>query len=443
MKRSGKKLAAAAETMRRRIGSLFVERQIYLRQHGQVHFLSLTPRLQMTAAAVLLVSAGWLFWSTFNLLLADRAVEIRNERIKYLQAVHEQQIAALRKRYETRKSAETDAAEQLTDQLKSLETQQDELTGLLKNRQLSGEALDAMRRSVQGKPASAAEGTNARHSQLLAPQALVPRETRMASLDPNSGLTLVPLSSNNIDAMPDMQASSALPASERIDRMKARQSALAAGIGDAALGEIDILKRGIARTRVVSADMLMRPAGYQSSRDKPQGGPLLPFTASNDFSTTFSYAEHNLSLLARLENAVAHMPLASPLPDYEITSPFGGRTDPFTGRQLFHAGLDLAARYGSVIHAPAPGIVSFAGWKPQYGQLIEIDHGGGFVTRYAHLSEIDVKAGQKVSWQTRIGHLGSTGRSTGPHLHYEIWYNGIVRDPAKFLEAGDYVLSQR
>ncbi len=453
MKRLWNKFATAAERTRGRLGSLFMERQIYLRQQGQVHFLSLTPRIQIAATTLLFVSVGWLFWSTFSLLLADRAVEMRNDRIKYLQAAHEQQISALRERYENRKDAEADAAEQLTDQLKSLETQQDELSNLLKNRQLSGEPLDAMRRRVQGKPAPetapVAEESYARHSQLQAP-----RDTRIASLDPGSSLALVPLSSGNIDAAPDAHTASALPTSERVVRMKARQSALAAGIGDAALGEIEKLKRDIARTRVVNADMLLRlpesggnpSSSGKASSDKAMGGPLLPFTAmaaTGDFSTSLSYAEHNLSLLARLENAVAHMPLANPLPGAEVTSPFGGRSDPFTGRYLFHAGLDLAARYGSVVRAPAPGVVSFAGWKPQYGQLIEIDHGNGFVTRYAHLSKIDVKTGQKVSFQTRIGHLGSTGRSTGPHLHYEVWYNGTVRNPANFLEAGDYVLAQK
>jgi murein DD-endopeptidase MepM/ murein hydrolase activator NlpD len=94
---------------------------------------------------------------------------------------------------------------------------------------------------------------------------------------------------------------------------------------------------------------------------------------------------------------------------------------------------------GTAIHVTAPGVVSFTGVRSGYGNTIEIDHGGGFKTRYGHLSAIGVKIGQHVALGERIGAMGSTGRSTGPHLHYEVWVNGRAENPDRFVKAGDYV----
>jgi murein DD-endopeptidase MepM/ murein hydrolase activator NlpD len=121
------------------------------------------------------------------------------------------------------------------------------------------------------------------------------------------------------------------------------------------------------------------------------------------------------------------------------TSGFGARIDPFTHHGAFHPGQDFAGAYMTPIHATAPGVVAFTGQRTGYGNVVEIDHGGGFKTRYAHLQAISVAMGQRVGIGQRIGAMGSTGRSTGVHLHYEVWENGRVQDPTRFLKAGDYV----
>jgi murein DD-endopeptidase MepM/ murein hydrolase activator NlpD len=115
------------------------------------------------------------------------------------------------------------------------------------------------------------------------------------------------------------------------------------------------------------------------------------------------------------------------------------RFDPFTGRPAFHSGLDFAGSFSTPIYSTAPGVVSFTGVRTGYGNTIEIDHGGGFKTRYAHLQAIAVGVGQRVAVGQRIGAMGSTGRSTGPHLHYEIWVDGKPQNPDRFLRAGEYV----
>lgn len=116
-----------------------------------------------------------------------------------------------------------------------------------------------------------------------------------------------------------------------------------------------------------------------------------------------------------------------------ITSRFGYRVSPFTGRPALHAGLDIAASPGSPVYAPADGVVTFAGYDEGYGKLVAIDHGYGYSTRFGHNSQLYVQVGQKVSRWDIIASVGNTGRSTGPHLHYEVRYNGVPKNPANFI----------
>ena len=133
------------------------------------------------------------------------------------------------------------------------------------------------------------------------------------------------------------------------------------------------------------------------------------------------------------------MPTGIPVRHGYISSTFGFRPDPINGSRQFHGGIDFDGELGDDIVAVAGGVVSFAGKKNGYGNVVEIDHGGGFKTRYAHLSRATVGVGQRVAIGTRIAAMGSTGRSTGPHLHYEVWANGRAQNPNRFLKAGEYV----
>ena len=119
-----------------------------------------------------------------------------------------------------------------------------------------------------------------------------------------------------------------------------------------------------------------------------------------------------------------------------MTSGFGVRPDPFLGRPAMHSGLDFRSETGDPVRATANGVVESAGWSGGYGNMIEIDHGNGFATRYGHLSKIEAKVGQQIRIGQIIGRVGSTGRSTGPHLHYETRIDGDAVDPQKFLRAG-------
>jgi murein DD-endopeptidase MepM/ murein hydrolase activator NlpD len=146
-----------------------------------------------------------------------------------------------------------------------------------------------------------------------------------------------------------------------------------------------------------------------------------------------------LAEMRRLRAATSAAPLLHPTKTSLQSSGFGLRIDPFSSRPALHPGLDFPAPWGTPVYSTAEGVVAFAGRSETYGNLIEIDHGHGLRTRFAHLAAFWVRPGQHVEARQPIGAVGSTGRSTGPHLHYEVWLDGQAKDPEGFLRAGDHV----
>jgi murein DD-endopeptidase MepM/ murein hydrolase activator NlpD len=180
----------------------------------------------------------------------------------------------------------------------------------------------------------------------------------------------------------------------------------------------------------IDLDKLLGPLG---SLPQGQGGPYVALSTKRSPQEEQRRAEE-LKLLVKT------LPLAAPLGHYQIESGFGPRSDPFRDKTAFHTGVDLSAPYRSPVMSTAPGTVTFTGNKEAYGRVIEISHGHGIVTRYAHLHRALVAVGQKVTLHQVIGELGSTGRSTGPHVHYEVLVDGTPFDPEKFLDAGKNVV---
>jgi murein DD-endopeptidase MepM/ murein hydrolase activator NlpD len=211
------------------------------------------------------------------------------------------------------------------------------------------------------------------------------------------------------------------------------------------------LQQGVGNLRKVihasglNPDQFARRVGPASG----EGGPEIPLDqvrldgiSDPEFTQAYLRAATVLAELDTLTAAVRHVPLVLPVSDasFDRSSGFGVRVDPFTGRGAFHPGIDFAGPWGAKVTATAPGTVIFAGNKGAYGNMVEIDHGLGIHTRYGHLSKITVRPGMRVPKGADIGRVGSTGRSTGPHVHYEIWYDDKVRNPSSFIEAGRHVL---
>lgn len=176
-----------------------------------------------------------------------------------------------------------------------------------------------------------------------------------------------------------------------------------------------------------------------------KGGPFIPDPATGADETE----QKLLANVATLDDEVARwekmqvvlrsVPLAAPVDHYYISSGFGARVDPFNGARARHEGLDMVGTLRSDVLATAPGTVVSAGWKGNYGRVVEIDHGLGIHTLYAHLDSVAVKVGDVVDYRQLVGKLGSSGRSSGPHCHYEVRYNDKPLDPMGFLKAGRYV----
>jgi murein DD-endopeptidase MepM/ murein hydrolase activator NlpD len=167
-----------------------------------------------------------------------------------------------------------------------------------------------------------------------------------------------------------------------------------------------------------------------------EGGPFEPVPPGRRFEAGLVELAAALDTLQAVREASAALPLAAPVSSTSISSSFGVRADPFVGKAAMHTGIDFIEQVGAAVKATAPGKVVFAGEKAGYGQMVEIDHGDGLSTRYAHMSSIAVGIGEAVAAGALVGRVGSTGRSTGPHLHYEVRRAGEAVDPSRFLKAG-------
>ena len=177
--------------------------------------------------------------------------------------------------------------------------------------------------------------------------------------------------------------------------------------------------------------------GYKPVADSSSvGGPYEPIDGDADFENYLEAFEGSLLRYDQLSKKASGLPLAYPVRNPNISSRYGHRVDPFNGRRAMHSGVDFRAPTGTPVMAAGDGKVVFASRKGGYGKMVEIQHSNGLATRYAHLSKINIKLGERVSRGTIIGKIGSTGRSTGPHLHYEIRGKKAAHDPARFMSAG-------
>ena len=225
-----------------------------------------------------------------------------------------------------------------------------------------------------------------------------------------------------------------------LEQMERDQIQTLAQIGAAA-------RRRIGRLKDVITETGLAPENLSPPRGKALGGPYIPFKADPNgslFEQELSRIATDYAAASRLTQIVSTLPLRLPLAGrLEITSGFGLRMDPFMGRMALHSGTDIKEEPGTPVRATAGGKVVSAGWSGGYGNMVEIEHENALSTRYGHLSMISVAEGDHVSPGTIVGRVGSTGRSTGPHLHYEVRMDGEAVDPARFLRASDKVAGVR
>lgn len=455
------------------IHATFPERQIYIRSNGRVQFFTFGPSLQATLAGLTLIFLGWVAFATVNVIFKDRIIAAKDHRYQQMQAAYEERVADLQMSYDELNGALVSAEDRFKATADALQAKQNAISGFL-NRAGQVEASVGLRGAVlpagsvqpQRAPSGAvdvsAPADDAGSSALIVmpgpaqPQPRTGRATHASMLDHAmqrfASLFQSVTRSVHIPVRP-MDASPATYAQHPGLKALAEQTARISHIGQSETvlmarteGELD---RGVGAIENVMRRAGINPDSFARRAATGEGGPEIPLDqvkieGISDAKFTHAYlsAAARLDQLNGLSAAMDHVPLSMPVSagTFDRSSGFGARVDPFTGRYAFHPGIDFAGPWGSVVHATAPGVVVFAGNRGGYGNMVEIDHGFGIHTRYGHLSAITVRVGAHIGKGAGLGRVGSTGRSTGPHVHYEVWYDDVVKNPNTFIEAGRHVL---
>ncbi|MDP3403826.1 MAG: peptidoglycan DD-metalloendopeptidase family protein [Brevundimonas sp.] len=364
----------------------FPERHVFLRTNGEIKGHVLTSGRQMMMAGAGIAVAAWTLVASGSFIFDLAARSRADDEIVRARAASERLNADLQARLETavvRMSATTGGL--------------DEMASMVERRHAALTGVMTMFRGVDGAEA------------VLAPR-------------------------------PPLPAAQTGPV-QRIVAVRMDQERLIERAGDFAQTRAE-------RLRLAFRLAGLNPAAYAAS-GSALGGPLVEardpkalatiLDVDEPFAIRIRHAADNLSEMRGLADAAEGLPFHRPT-QARTTSGFGVRFDPFNGRPAVHQGQDFAAPLNTAIHATAPGIVSFAGVRSGYGNTVEIDHGRGFKTRFAHLNTMAVQPGQRVALGQRIGGMGTTGRSTGVHLHYEVWMDGRPQNPARFIRAGEQIV---
>jgi murein DD-endopeptidase MepM/ murein hydrolase activator NlpD len=436
------------------LGMRFPERQIYIRSEGRVRFFSISPLAQAIAAGASLLCLGWVAFTTVNVVFKDRIISAKELHFEQMQTSYEGRIAELQLAYDELNGALIGAQDRFKAVADEFEAKQLALTALI-------EQKDALRASLgigRGQPKTADATPTLRNGNIDAGGSLdfvVPDIA--ASFAPPFGMGVGAVIGSVTPPEPQrapfllgavqrlgslfshrsLSPTVAHPAIHEINNQGARiaeldasQQALLDSAKKDFVAETARLKKALQATGINSQTMVSRVS---------RGGPLMsvaPTMRDDAFRGGVVDTTRSLNDLAMVVKALNSVPLDGPLTTSDISSGFGGRPDPFTEEAAFHSGIDFSSAKGSDVFATAPGLVVFAGPRGAYGNTVEIDHGYGIRTRYGHLSKISVPIGLQLERGAIIGKVGSTGRSTGPHVHYEVWYDNAVRDPGKFIKAG-------
>ncbi len=373
--------------MRQRFSALFQDHEIFVRTHGHVRFVRVSAiwqkRVALIAGIVLLAWAGATLAVLVNQLLSS------GERA----AVAQQQAAAAASEARIAKYRDN-VAETAAD----LEDRQEQL-----------EEWSKVHFGVE--PAAV---TPEPHTGAAAPAAEQAPQKTSALIDPN---------------LP--------PEAQVLARLEARQE-------DFATRLLTAVNERAAKAEGAVAKLGMNPAALVRNAAAGRGGPFIPYRGgkgrASSLGKSFAALESALFRMEVLERTLVALPSGKPANVLMLSSSYGYRSDPFTGAGAMHSGLDFPGPLGSPILAAAPGRVVYVGQKSGYGNVVEVDHGQGILTRYAHLSGFTSTVGAQVAAGQQIAKMGSTGRSTGSHLHFEVRLNGVAVNPRRFLEAKADVL---
>lgn len=403
---------------------------VIIARGNEIRHFTIRPWLAaFLGSALAAIVIGYLL-ATSYLVLRDDLIGATTARQARMQQAYEDRISALRAqvdRITSRQLLDQQLMETKVSELLERQTQLSQRHGrlgpILERAESEVGAASAADGAAAAKPDERAEVIGAQSTYSIA--SLGAGDTRPFSLW-----------STRSDPLPSDSAA------DRADRLFVSINQSLKAIESEQLSRVTTLadnayKNADAITQALAAAGL--PVDSDFGKDSDVGGPLIPLNASTMFDSKVKELDEALDALDHLKKEARRLPLANPAPGHSVTSPFGVRTDPILGTAALHSGMDFRAPMGMPAKVTAPGVVTKAGWNGGYGRMVEVDHGNGFATRYGHLSEIDVTVGQKLAAGDMIGKTGSSGRSTGPHLHYEVRHNGEAVDPLRFLTVGKKV----
>lgn len=433
---------------------LFPERQIIFRSRGDVRYIALSSRAQIAMATGIVAFAGWIGYASVNVFYRDAMLDARDRRITELSYAYERLAADYEKSQENFVVASRDLEERYR-RLYDMAMKQ-RSPALPSDTAAAGQASAPAKGAEPNKPARSTVAEPSRTPEAKG-EVKVAAATPSPSDDPSSIEDLEGMLRES-KARPPLPAVKPRDIETRILAVRGQQRELIDDLGARTDKSVALLEKALGRTGLDIAAMLSRAA--EARADVGVGGPLraLNVTSPNGGSSTgvavasadpqadrdMNNLEGKFGRWGDLLALAQRLPLDLPMSgEAEVSSTYGRRTDPFTKQPAFHAGIDFIGPNRAPVVATAPGVVVFAGRKGPYGRAVEIDHGLGVKTRYAHLSAISVQAGETVPFGRQLGTMGSTGRSTGQHLHYEILLDDEQIDPGKFIEAGYHVFKQQ
>lgn len=414
------------------------------------HFTFRPWMAALGGAAFLALSAGYL-GATAYLVLRDDLISAGIARHARNQQLYEDRISALRTEVDRITSRQMLDQQVMENKVAELMQRQQSLSAR------DGKLAPLLERASQLQPMPDMPVESApepeQHSQLVPDEALAGRD--FPGIDPIitgpvPGRSSAGKADRRADAGPTglrlsggISGESTLETSDKIlatinqnlHRIESEQNGKVRVLADAAYEKAD----SIIDTLNAAGLRIETP----NNRAFAMGGPLIPVsspgTTVNDFDMQLRNLDSALDRLDQIRRKVSALPLANPAPGKPLTSLFGVRRDPFLGTAAFHSGIDFRAAYGQTVKSTAAGKVIKAGRFGGYGNMVEIDHGNGFSTRFAHLSRVLVRDGQQIAAGAIVGEAGSSGRSTGSHLHYEVRENGRAVNPVNFLKAGKQI----
>jgi murein DD-endopeptidase MepM/ murein hydrolase activator NlpD len=400
------------------------------------HIRHMTIRPWMTILAVCFLGTlalGYLGATTY-LVLRDNLIGATMARQARMQHEYEDRIAALRAQVDRVTSRQLldqqvveDKVEKLLEQQMALTSRHGRIGALLQGAgaetMLPGDGpVPADKPKGDGREASLVKRPSPAFAALLG----TPQQNDTTG-ETSLALGYVPMTQENV--------------ADRADRLFSHMTLSLKELEAEQLERLDQLASGASATADEIAGILKRqgvPVDEQAVQETQDaiGGPYLAPRSEQDFNASLNQLDAALTRLESVRDTARRLPFANPAPGRDITSRFGNRPDPFFGGLALHAGIDFRTPTGTEIRTTGAGKVIAAGFSGGYGNMVEVDHGLGISTRYGHMSRVLVKVGDEVATGDVVGLSGSTGRSTGPHLHYEIRRNGDAVDPMQFLNAG-------